>query len=148
MGTKMEVMERTMKRMEVRRKEEEEEEGEKGRGIYSQLAGADAVPNQEVTSDRSQRGRRDGLDAIVLRDNVLFDSPSKNGSVAETRGYGLCCTSYSLDCKTAATMGISLIINKHISSVQAHNCQFLRLCLENKHLIRVRAVAVSPLHEH
>lgn len=94
MGTKMEVMERTMERMKVKRKEEEEEEGgEKGRGIYSQLAGADAVPNQEVTSDRSQRGRRDGLDAIVLRDNDLFDSPSKNGYVAETRGYGLCCTS-------------------------------------------------------
>ena len=93
MGTKMEVMERTMKRMEVRRKEEEEEEGEKGRGIYSQLAGADAVPNQEVTSDRSQRGRRDaGQDAIVLRDNVLFNGLGKNGYVAETRGCGLCCT--------------------------------------------------------
>lgn len=93
MGTKMEVMERTMKKMEVKRKEEKEEEGEKGRGIYSHLAGAAAVPNQEVTADRSQRGRRDGLDAIVLRDNVLFDGPGKNGYVAETRGCGLCCTS-------------------------------------------------------
>ena len=93
MGTKMEVMERTMKKMEVRRKEEEEE-GEEERGIYRQPAEAYAVLNQEVTPDRSQRGRRDaGLDAIVLRDNDLFDSPSKNGSVAETRGYGLCCTS-------------------------------------------------------
>ena len=73
MGTKMEVMERTMKKMEVRRKEEDEEEGEKGTGIYRQPAGADAVPNQEATPDRSQRGRSDaGLDAIVLRDNVLF----------------------------------------------------------------------------
>ena len=35
MRTKMEVMERTLKKMEVKRKEEEEEEGEKGRGIYS-----------------------------------------------------------------------------------------------------------------
>lgn len=93
MRTKMEVVERTMKKMEVKRKEEEEEEGEKGRGIYSQLAGAGAVPNQEVTPDRSQRGRRDGLDAIVLRDNVLFDGPGKNGYVAETRGSGFCCIS-------------------------------------------------------
>ena len=91
MGTKMEVMERTMKKMEVRRKEEEEE-GEEERGIYRQPAGAYAVPNQEVTPDRSQRGRRDGLDAIVLRDNVLFDGLGKNGYVAETRGCGLCCT--------------------------------------------------------
>ena len=92
MGTKMEVMERTMKKMEVRRKEEEEE-GEEERGIYRQPAGAYAVPNQEVTPDRSQRGRRDaGMDAIVLRDNVLFDGLGKNGYVAETRGCGLCCT--------------------------------------------------------
>lgn len=44
MGTKMEVMERTMKKMEVRRKEEEEE-GEEERGIYRQPAEAYAVLN-------------------------------------------------------------------------------------------------------
>ena len=70
MGTKMEVMERTMKRTEVKRKEEEKEEGEEGRGIYRQPAGADAVPNQEVTPDRPKE--EGGMDWTPLSSETAF----------------------------------------------------------------------------